>query len=324
MSVKEVNKKTENYKNTIYVREKNKISIFNISTIKKYIFFFIIISKINFVHCESDNKKTLILLILLVIIVIIIIVLLIIFFVWCCKKKTDIRRDDNQNNYFEGDNYLERDNPEEIQLRERVMNNYPKGLSDYLKEKLISDMYNKKFELFGMQCPICLENFEENKSIILMGGCLHIFHQKCLSELAEKIDLNKRIISQFICPTCRNNLIVGSEKIKKCIKKFPNFFDDMNKNKKITKIKHVKNLINSIIEGKNKNLNNSENISIKNSIKISVENNNEKESDKQEEENYDISYNNKFNSERKLKEETNNNNNEENAIINNNLNIDNH
>ena len=37
-------------------------------------------------------------------------------------KNIDIIRDDNQNNYFEGDNYLERDNPEEIQLRERVMN----------------------------------------------------------------------------------------------------------------------------------------------------------------------------------------------------------
>ena len=55
MSVKEVNKKTENYKNTINVGEKNKISIFNISTIKKYIFF-LIISKINFVHFESDKK----------------------------------------------------------------------------------------------------------------------------------------------------------------------------------------------------------------------------------------------------------------------------
>jgi hypothetical protein len=59
MSVKEEKKKKENYKNTIYVQKKNKISIFNISTIKKNIFFFIIISKINIVHCESDNKKTL-------------------------------------------------------------------------------------------------------------------------------------------------------------------------------------------------------------------------------------------------------------------------
>ena len=309
------------YSNNKLLNRKNRIVISNSSIYKKYIFLIIITSKFSIIFCGSDKgTKALILLILLVIIFLIIIALIIIFIIWCCKK----RREENRNNFIEASNYLERDNPEETRLRDRISNDNPKALSDYLKEKLISDMYNKKFELFGMQCPICLENFEENKSIILMGGCLHIFHQKCLSELAEKIDLNKRIISQFICPTCRNNLIVSSEKIKKCIKKFPNFFDDMNKNKKITKIKHVKNLINSIIEGKNKNLNNSENISIKNSIKISVENNNEKESDKQEEENYDISYNNKFNSERKLKEETNNNNNEENAIINNNLNIDNH
>ena len=229
--------------------------------------------------------KALILLILLIIIFLIIIALIIIFIIWCCKK----RREENRNNFIEASNYFERDNPDETRLRDNILNNNTKALSDYLKEKLISDTYNKKFELFGMQCSICLENFEENKSIIIMGGCLHIFHQKCLSELAEKVDINKRIISQFICPTCRNNLIDGSEKLKKCLKIFPNFFEDMNKNKKITKIKHVKNLIDSIIEEKYKNLNNSENISIKNSIKINVVNNNE-----------------------------------ENVVINNNLNIDNH
>lgn len=309
------------YSNNKLLNRKNRIVISNSSIYKKYIFLIIITSKFSIIFCGSDKgTKALILLILLVIIFLIIIALIIIFIIWCCKK----RREENRNNFIEASNYLERDNPDEIRLRDRILNNNLKSLSDYLKEKLFSDTYNKKFELFGMQCSICLENFEENKSIIIMGGCLHIFHQKCLSELAEKIDINKRIISQFICPTCRNNLIDGSEKIKICLRKFPNFFDDMNKNKKITKIKHIKNLINSIIEGKNKKLNNSDDISIKNSIKINVLNNNEKESDKQEEEIYDISYNNKYKSDRKLKEEINTNNNEENIIINNKLNIDNH
>ena len=301
MSVKEVNKKTENYKNTIYVREKNKISIFNISTIKKYIFFFIIISKINIVHCESDNKKTLILLILLVIIVIIIIVLLIIFFVWCCKKKTDIRRDDNQNNYFEGDNYLERDNPEEIQLRERVMNNYPKGLSDYLKEKLISDVYGKKFELFGTNCPICLEMFEEKKSVIIIGGCLHIFHQKCLSELAEKIDINKSILPQFICPTCRKILFNDIDKIKKCISKFPNFFDDIYTNKKLNKLKHINNLIDSILNENINNSKNNNNIIVVKNFKINEEKNPETDRRIIKDENKDLSYDNEIIIKKKLK-----------------------
>lgn len=308
------------YSKNKFLNIKNRIAISNSSIYKKYIFLIIIISKISIIFCESDKgTKAIILLILLIIIFLIILVLIIIFIIWCCKK----RREENINNFIEASHYLERNNPYETRLRDRISNNNPKALSDYLKEKLISDTYNKKFQLFGIQCSICLDNFEENKSIIIMGGCLHIFHQKCLSELAEKVDINKRIISQFICPTCRNNLIDGADKIKKCLKKFPNFFDDMNKNKKITKIKHVKNLISSIIEGKDKNLNNSENLSIKNSIKINVENNNEKESDKQEDENYEISYNNKFNSDRKLKEDMNNNN-EENVIINNKLNNDNH
>lgn len=317
----DITKQNNIYSNHKFINRKNSIVISNSSIYKKYIFFIIIISKISFILCKSDKgKKALVLFILLIIIFLIIIALIIIFIIWCCKK----RKEENRNNFIEASNYLERDNPDEIRLRDRILNNNLKSLSDYLKEKLFSDTYNKKFELFGMQCSICLENFEENKSIIIMGGCLHIFHQKCLSELAEKIDINKRIISQFICPTCRNNLIDGSEKIKICLRKFPNFFDDMNKNKKITKIKHIKNLINSIIEGKNKKLNNSDDISIKNSIKINVLNNNEKESDKQEEEIYDISYNNKYKSDRKLKEEINTNNNEENIIINNKLNIDNH
>lgn len=292
MSVKEVNKQKENYKNGIYIKENNKISLFKVTTLKKYIFFFLIISKLNIVYCgQSDNKKTLILLFLLIIIFIIIIILLIIFLICCCKKKTDIQRDENQNHYFEGANYLEREDPEEILIRERIKQNYPKALSDYLKEKLISDTYGKKFEIFGAQCPICLEAFEENKSIIIIGGCLHIFHQKCLSELAEKIDVNKNILPQFICPTCRNNLFDDIDKIKRCINKFPNFFDDMYKNKKLTKIKYIKNLIDSILDDKIFNTNNN-NIDIDNKSKKNEENiNNETDRKKINIENKDFSDN---------------------------------
>ena len=163
----------------------------------------------------------------------------------CCKK-----RQANRNNYLEGSNVFERGNPEEVELRERITNEGVQVLSNYLKDKLIVDIYTKKFDLFLNKCPICLENFLENKSIIIIGGCLHIFHQKCLSILAEKVDLNKSIFSQFICPTCRHNLIDGIDKIKTCLDIYPNFFEDVYQNKKITKMKHVKNLIENILKEK--------------------------------------------------------------------------
>ena len=48
--------------------------------------------------------------------------------------------------------------------------------------------------------------FEEKKSVKIIWGSFHIFHQKYLSELTEKIDINKSILPQFICPTCRKIL----------------------------------------------------------------------------------------------------------------------
>ena len=263
---------------------------FDTSILKKYIFFTIILSKLVAIYCDDSNndKKGLILLIFLVVVIIIILVLLVIFIVKCCKK----RREENRNNFFEGSNYLERGNPEEIQLRQNITTNGTKALSDYLKDKLISDIYSKKFELFGNQCPICLDNFEENKSVIIMGGCLHIFHQKCLGELAEKIDLNKSIFSQFLCPTCRNNLMDEVEKIKICIIRYPNFFNDMYQNKKLTKIKHIKNLISAILGENITNVKENNDSIFESNLKIN-ENSNETDRINKKDENKDISYDNK-------------------------------
>ena len=222
----------------------------NIFTFRKenIIILFIIFSCLNNVLCndnDSTNRtKTIIILILLIVAIVVILVLVILFIICiCCKKKRE-----NLDNYVEGSIVFERGSQEEIELRERITNEGIQVLSNYLKNKLILDTYSKKFDLFLNKCPICLENFEENKSIIIIGGCLHIFHEKCLSILAEKIDLNKSIFSQFICPTCRNNLVEGIDKLKKCINIYPNFFDDIYKNKRITKMKHVKNLIEKILK----------------------------------------------------------------------------
>ena len=292
--------------------------VFNISIFKKYIFIYIIILKLGIIYCEDKNsdKKGLLLLLFLVVVIIIIIVLLIIFIVKCCKK----RREENRNEFFEGSNYLERGNPEEIQLRQNITINGTKVLSDFLKDKLISDVYNKKFELIGNQCPICLDNFEENKSVIIMGGCLHIFHQKCLGELAEKIDLNRPIFSQLLCPTCRNNLMDDIEKIKICINRYPNFFNDIYQNKKLTKIKHIKNLISSILGENISNIKENNNSIFESNIKIN-ENNNETNKQNIKDENKDISDDsNKFINKEKINKIKNNIKKEGNMINNNNIN----
>ena len=83
------------------------------------------------------------------------------------KKRRDSRINENRNNYFDGSNYLERDNPEELELRERISQNYPKALSDYLKEKLISDFYWKKIELFEMNGKYVLKNLKKINLLLL-------------------------------------------------------------------------------------------------------------------------------------------------------------
>lgn len=274
---------------------KDKIHLIYSKILKKYIFFVLLISKLITINCDDDEKDsgktTKILFILLIVVFAVVVVILSIFFIYiCCKKRRQ-----NRNNFIESTNYLERGSPEEINLRERININGPKELSNYLINKLVCDTYNKNFELLGNQCQICLENFEENKTEIIMGGCMHIFHQKCLGDFAEKVDLNKSIFAQFICPSCRNNLIDDVDKIKECLKIYPNFFEEMHNNKKITKIKHMKNLIDIILSGKGNNSKDSNHKS--NNDK---NNKNETERINIKNENKDISFNSKTGSKEKI------------------------
>ena len=251
-------------------KKRNKSFIYKCVKFNLYesiIFLIIILSFLNNALCNdnsSKNKtKTIIILILLIVAFAIILILVILFVICICCKK----RQENRNNYLEGSNALEIGNQKEVDLRERITNEGVQALSNYLKSELISDIYSKKFELFTNKCPICLENFIENKSTIILGGCLQKKKKKCLSISAEKIDLNKSIFSQFTCPTCRNNLLDGIDKIKTCLDIDPNFFEDIYKNKKITKMKHVKKVIEKMLnENRNK----------KTEIKIRKENPKEK------------------------------------------------
>ena len=55
-------------------------------------------------------------------------------------------------------------------------------------------------------CTICLENFEDKKSIISITACNHIFHYDCLKKWADEN------IQSFNCPICKKDLI-GEENI---------------------------------------------------------------------------------------------------------------
>ena len=65
----------------------------------------------------------------------------------------------------------------------------------YKKNKVTNDSYN---------CTICMENFVENKSIIVTTKCKHSFHQKCFKIWAYK---------NIMCPKCPNcnYLILGPQ-----------------------------------------------------------------------------------------------------------------
>ena len=115
--------------------------------VNKILFYILIFSCLNYVFCSEDNSKnntkTMTILILSIVAVVVIIVLIIIFIICiCCKKKQT-----NVNNYLEGSIAFERGNQEEVELRERITNEGVHVLSEYLKDKLITDVYSKKFEL---------------------------------------------------------------------------------------------------------------------------------------------------------------------------------
>jgi hypothetical protein len=74
-----------------------------------------------------------------------------------------------------------------------------------IKKQIEEIPYTKNFaEEYGDNCTICMENFIENKSVIVTTKCNHSFHQKCFKNWAYK---------NIICPKCPNcnNLILGPQ-----------------------------------------------------------------------------------------------------------------
>ena len=63
------------------------------------------------------------------------------------------------------------------------------------KEKVTNDIIKKLGKEY--ECPICCDNFTINEFIIITG-CKHYFHYKCIKKAIERNILN--------CPICRRSI----------------------------------------------------------------------------------------------------------------------
>ncbi|WCJ29128.1 RING/U-box superfamily protein [Euphorbia peplus] len=69
-----------------------------------------------------------------------------------------------------------------------------------------SSVKNYQREKYGLECAICLSEFEDEDALRLLTVCYHIFHQEC-------IDLWLK--SHKTCPVCRTDLDLPRETLEK-------------------------------------------------------------------------------------------------------------
>ena len=190
-------------------------------------------------------------------------------------------------------------------------------INELFKKKLKKIKYLKKLNVNETTaCSICLEEFIENKSLVCITPCLHIFHYDCIYNWLFSENSNCQ------CPYCNYDLLSNKEPTKRHKKQEINNAtekNDKNENKsnKKEKIptkednnkiyntseriikKHKKNKDknnNNDIKNINKNDNNINN-NINNKIDNNFENKKENEKDKSpsnENEDNDISFENDF------------------------------
>ena len=187
-------------------------------------------------------------------------------------------------------------------------------LNELFKNKLKKIKYLKKLNVNETTaCSICLEEFVENKSLVCITPCLHIFHYDCLYNWLFSDNSNCQ------CPYCNYDLLSNKEPTKRHKKQdTKNFYEKKDKNekknnKRETAPKNENNKVNSTSERiikkikKNKDKNNNNNINnnlnfINNNNNINnIENNLEKKKENEkdkttnnENEDNDISFENDF------------------------------
>ncbi|KAK7386656.1 hypothetical protein VNO78_26990 [Psophocarpus tetragonolobus] len=87
----------------------------------------------------------------------------------------------------------------------------PRGLDPSMLQLFPTFTYSsvkdlRKDQKYGLECAICLLEFEDDNMLRLLTLCCHVFHQEC-------IDLWLR--SHKTCPVCRRNLDSPPEEVQK-------------------------------------------------------------------------------------------------------------
>ena len=107
----------------------------------------------------------------------------------------------------------------------RIVNRNKEKVDSLFKTELSSKIYNKNSTVNDCyNCTICMEDFIDNKSIVVTTKCGHTFHQKCFQNW---------IYKNIICPKCPNcnYLILGPESnINLENITIPNIFNDTTTN----------------------------------------------------------------------------------------------
>lgn len=86
-------------------------------------------------------------------------------------------------------------------LKQKI-NEYKKEINHLFETELIPTKYYKKNIINDCyKCTICLEEFKENKSIVVTTKCGHTFHLKCLKNWAFKKFPSPR------CPNCNHPIL---------------------------------------------------------------------------------------------------------------------
>ena len=115
----------------------------------------------------------------------------------CLKRKFYRNRNTERNNLNRG---------ERIDYQRQIENR--KKIEMLFNTKLYPLKFTKKMlEYKNTSCSICLENFIEEKSIISLTPCEHIFHYQCLKKWAEENN------EQFKCPNCNHDFMKDNEPI---------------------------------------------------------------------------------------------------------------
>ena len=130
-----------------------------------------------------------------------------------CLKRKLYRNRDNERNNLENDEKI--DYLQQIENRKKI---------EYLFN---TKLYPKKYTNINGDnedsCSICLDNFIEEKNLISLTPCGHIFHYQCLKKWAEE----KK--EQFKCPNCNFDFLKENEPITlKVQKKTINVHNNLN------------------------------------------------------------------------------------------------